>query len=108
VYAADRAVLRDAGLEPIVPTGAYYTTSDVSAVNASDDTAAAHALVRNRRVAAVRGSSFCSRPDLGQAKLRFSFNKKLDTLTEAGRRLSSIRTSMLTPVVTLDVDKRLF
>jgi L-glutamine---4-(methylsulfanyl)-2-oxobutanoate aminotransferase len=53
--------------------------------------AAAHALVRNARVAAVPGSSFYSRPELGQTKLRFSFSKKLDTLRDAGRRLSSIR-----------------
>jgi aminotransferase len=84
-------VLRDAGLEPIVPAGAYYTMTDVSALNAADDVAAAHALVRNARVAAVPGSSFYSRPELGHAKLRFSFSKKLETLREAGRRLSSIR-----------------
>jgi len=84
-------VLRDAGLDPIVPAGAYYTMTDVSALNAPDDVTAAHALVRNARVAAVPGSSFYSRPELGQTKLRFSFSKKLDTLREAGRRLSSIR-----------------
>jgi aspartate/methionine/tyrosine aminotransferase len=84
-------VLRDAGLEPIVPAGAYYTMTDVSALNAPDDVAAAHALVRIARVAAVPGSSFYSRPELGRARLRFSFSKKLDTLREAGRRLSSIR-----------------
>jgi aspartate/methionine/tyrosine aminotransferase len=84
-------VLRDAGLTPIVPAGAYYTMTDVSALNAPDDVAAAHALVRNARVAAVPGSSFYSRSELGQATLRFSFSKKLDTLREAGRRLSSIR-----------------
>ena len=85
------SVLRDAGLSPIVPAGAYYTMTDVSALNAPDDVAAAHALVRNARVAAVPGSSFYSRPELGRARLRFSFSKKLETLREAGRRLSSIR-----------------
>jgi aspartate/methionine/tyrosine aminotransferase len=84
-------VLRDAGLAPIVPAGAYYTMTDVSALNAFDDVAAAYDLVRKARVAAVPGSSFYSRPELGHARLRFSFSKKLDTLREAGRRLSGIR-----------------
>jgi aminotransferase len=84
-------VLRDAGLEPIVPAGAYYTMTDVSALNAPDDVAAAQALVRKARVAAVPGSSFYSRQELGRAKLRFSFTKKLDKLRGAGRRLASIR-----------------
>jgi aminotransferase len=84
-------VLRDAGLAPIVPAGAYYTMTDVSALNAPDDVAAAQILVRDARVAAVPGSSFYSEPELGRDKLRFSFSKKLDTLREAGRRLCSLQ-----------------
>ena len=84
-------VLQDAGLPPIVPAGAYYTLASVSALNAPDDVAAAQSLIRAARVAAVPGSSFYSRPELGQAKLRFSFSKKIETLREAGRRLSAIR-----------------
>jgi aspartate/methionine/tyrosine aminotransferase len=41
-------------------------------------------------VAAVPGSSFYSRPELGSSKLRFSYSKKLATLREAGRRLAQL------------------
>ncbi|MGD0374670.1 MAG: aminotransferase class I/II-fold pyridoxal phosphate-dependent enzyme [Streptosporangiaceae bacterium] len=83
-------ILDKAGLRPIPPAGAYYVMTDCSALGLGDDTAAAAALVRQARVAAVPGSSFYSRPELGRSKLRFSFSKKLDTLHEAGRRLARL------------------
>ena len=64
--------------------------TDCSALGLGDDTAAAHTLVHEARVAAVPGSSFYSRPELGRSKLRFSFSKKLDTIHEAGRRLAQL------------------
>ena len=64
--------------------------TDTSALGLGDDVAAATTLVRQARVAAVPGSSFYSRPELGRSKLRFSFSKKLATLEEAGRRLAPI------------------
>ncbi len=83
-------ILDQAGLRPITPAGAYYVMTDSSALGLGDDTAAATALVLRARVAAVPGSSFYSRPELGRAKLRFSFSKKLETLHEAGRRLARL------------------
>ena len=83
-------ILAEVGLRPITPAGAYYIMTDTSALGLDDDTAAATALVRRARVAAVPGSSFYSRPELGRSKLRFSFSKKLATLEEAGRRLAQI------------------
>jgi aminotransferase len=83
-------ILNKAALRPITPAGAYYIMTDSSALGLGDDTAAATALVRQARVAAVPGSSFYSRPERGRAKLRFSFSKKLETLDEAGRRLSQL------------------
>jgi aspartate/methionine/tyrosine aminotransferase len=82
-------VLDQAGLRPITPAGAYYTMADASALNAADDVAAAHNLIRHARVAAVPGSSFFSRPEPGRYKLRFSFSKRLETIQEAGRRMSA-------------------
>jgi aminotransferase len=82
--------LSRAGLRPVTPSGAYYVMTDASALELGDDVAAARALVREARVAAVPGSSFYSRPELGRTKLRFSFSKKLETLYEAGRRLSQL------------------
>ena len=81
-------ILDKAGLRPITPAGAYYVMTDSSALGLGDDIASAIGLVREARVAAVPGSSFYSRPELGRSRLRFSFSKKLATLEEAGRRLS--------------------
>jgi aspartate/methionine/tyrosine aminotransferase len=83
-------ILDKAGLRPITPAGAYYVMTDASALGLGNGTAAADVLVRQARVAAVPGSSFYSRPELGSSKLRFSFSKKLETLHEAGRRLSRL------------------
>jgi aspartate/methionine/tyrosine aminotransferase len=83
-------ILAEAGFRPITPAGAYYIMTDTSALGLDDDVAAARALVRRARVAAVPGSSFYSRPELGRSKLRFSFSKRLATLEEAGRRLADI------------------
>ena len=83
-------ILDKAGLRPITPAGAYYVMTDSSALRLGDDMASAIGLVREARVAAVPGSSFYSRPELGRSKLRFSFSKKLATLDEAGRRLSRL------------------
>ncbi len=82
-------ILERAGLHPIWPSGAYYTMTDSSALGLGDDVAAARAMVTGARVATVPGSSFYSRPELGAAKLRFSFPKRLETLREAGARLAA-------------------
>jgi aspartate/methionine/tyrosine aminotransferase len=81
-------ILSTAGLRPVTPAGAYYILTDSSVLGLGDDVAAARALVGRAGVAAVPGSSFYSRPELGRSKLRFSYSKKLETLREAGRRLA--------------------
>ena len=45
-------------------------------------------LIRDPGVAAVPGSSFFSRPELGRTKLRFAFPKRLETLAAAAERLA--------------------
>jgi aminotransferase len=82
-------ILSAAGLRPVTPAGAYYILTDSSALGLGDDVTAARALVEQAQVAAVPGSSFYSRPELGRSKLRFSYSKKLETLREAGRRLAA-------------------
>jgi len=82
-------VLRDAGFAADPPAGAYYVMADVSSLGFDDDTAAARYLVEEVKVAAVPGSSFFSEAALGAHLLRFAFPKKIETLEEAGRRLSS-------------------
>jgi aminotransferase len=80
-------VLLDAGFLADPPQGAYYVMADVSSLGFDDDVAAARHLVEDVGVAAVPGSSFFSRPELGSHLLRFAFPKKLETLEEAGKRL---------------------
>ena len=82
-------VLAAAGLPATTPAGAYYIMTDASALGVGD-VAAAQTLVSQARVAAVPGSSFYSRPELGHSKLRFAYSKKLATLQEAGKRLAQL------------------
>ena len=55
-----------------------------------DDVAFAHRLIADPGVAAVPGSSFFSRPELGRTKLRFAFPKRLETLEAAAARLARL------------------
>jgi aminotransferase len=80
-------VLGEAGFVAEAPEGAYYVMADASSLGFDDDVAAARYLVSEVGVAAVPGSSFFSRPELGSHLLRFAFPKQLATLEEAGRRL---------------------
>ena len=79
--------LREAGFRVSDPAGAYYVMTDIRDLTDEDDTAYAMRLIREVGVAAVPGSSFYSRPDLGRTKLRFAFPKRLDTLRVAADRL---------------------
>ena len=78
--------LRDAGMRPHVPDGAYYVLA--SAGNLPGATAAekARALLAKTGVASVAGSAFF-RPGGGEDLLRFCFAKKDKDLAEACRRL---------------------
>jgi aminotransferase len=55
-----------------------------------DDVAFANRLIHDPGVAAVPGSSFFSRPELGRSKLRFAFPKKIATLEAAAERLARL------------------
>jgi aminotransferase len=78
--------LRDAGMKPHMPDGAYYVLA--SAENLPGATAAekARALLAKTGVASVAGSAFF-RPGKGEDLLRFCFAKKDADLAEACRRL---------------------
>ncbi len=80
--------LRAAGLTVFEPSGAYYAMTDIAAVTADDDVTFARRLIQDPGVAAVPGSSFYSRPELGRTKLRFAFPKRLETLRAAAERLA--------------------
>jgi aspartate/methionine/tyrosine aminotransferase len=82
--------LRAAGFRVHVPAGAYYVMTDIRDLTDEDDVTFAMRLIRDPGVAAVPGSSFFSRPELGRTKLRFAFPKRLETLAAAAERLGRI------------------
>jgi aminotransferase len=81
------AGLVKAGFRCELPEGAYYIFTDISGFTMTD-TEFARFLVERIGVAAVPGSSFYHNG--GQARLRFTFSKKDDTLAEACRRLENL------------------
>jgi aspartate/methionine/tyrosine aminotransferase len=66
---------------------ALYVMTDIADLTDVDDVTFARRLIVDPGVAAVPGSSFYSRPELGRTKLRFAFPKRLETLQAAGERL---------------------
>jgi aminotransferase len=84
--------LRAAGFRVHEPSGAYYVMTDIRDVasEGEDDVTFAHRLIRDPGVAAVPGSSFYSRPELGRTKLRFAFPKRIETLEAAAERLARL------------------
>jgi aminotransferase len=79
-----------AGFTTCPPAGAYYVMTDIAGLTDLDDSTFARRLIVDPGVAAVPGSSFYSRPELGRTKLRFAFPKRLETLAAAAERLGSL------------------
>ncbi|MEM9380886.1 MAG: pyridoxal phosphate-dependent aminotransferase [Planctomycetota bacterium] len=81
--------LRDVGLEPIVPEGAYYVLADVSSMGEATAKEAAMRLVHEAGVASVPGTAFFSGTtgETGEGLVRFCYAKEMDVLEEACRRL---------------------
>jgi aminotransferase len=80
------AALRDAGMEPGVPAGAYYVLARASRLPGETSAQKARHLLAETGVAAVAGSAFF-RPGRGEDLLRFCFAKKDADLDEACARL---------------------
>ena len=93
-YARRRQVLLEtlweAGFRCYEPQGAYYVMTDFSALSDLDDVAFARHLIKDVGVAAVPGTSFYRHKRLGRKKLRFSFPKREETLTEVRKRLLTL------------------
>lgn len=82
--------LADAGLDPIVPQGAYYVLADISRLGFATAREAATALLEQARVAAIPGTAFY-RGATGEKLLRFCYATDDDKLVEAGVRLRAFR-----------------
>jgi aminotransferase len=85
------AALNSAGLECSLPDGAYYIVADTGKLGFKDDFAAADFLLDEVGVAAVPGSSFYHRPELGHRKIRFTFSKSDETIAGASERLEHLQ-----------------
>jgi aminotransferase len=88
------AALKDAGLGCSAPAGAYYIMADIEHLGFPDDFAAAGFFLDQVGVAAVPGSSFYHRPELGHGKLRFTFSKSDETIAAASQRLATLQTKL--------------
>jgi len=82
--------LEAAGFRTFLPDGAYYVMTDIAGLTDEDDVTFARRIVAAPGIAAVPGSSFYSRPELGRSKLRFAFPKRHATLEAAASRLQSV------------------
>jgi aminotransferase len=83
------AALRQAGLAPIVPQGAYYVLADCSRLGFQSSRDAAMHVLEATRVASVPGSAFYRGAE-GEKLLRFCFAKDDEVLEEAARRLRTL------------------
>src|SRR5882757_3265737 len=84
------AALKGAGLRCWMPQGAYYIMSDIGELGFRDDFEAADFFLDAVGVAAVPGSSFYHRNELGHRMLRFTFSKSDQTLAAAAERLAHL------------------
>ena len=84
-------LLTKSGFQCFRPAGAYYVMTDISNFGYPDDLSFVRHLINQVGLAAVPGSSFYSRPELGKHFVRFCFCKKPETLEAAGKRLEEGR-----------------
>ena len=84
-------VLQEVGFKVWIPSGAYYVMVDISPLTELDDVTFVDQLIRDYGVAAVPGSSFFHRPELGRKFIRFAVCKTLEVLEEAAERLRKLK-----------------
>jgi aminotransferase len=80
------SALRDVGMEPSVPAGAYYVLARATRLSGETAAQKARYLLAKTGVSSVAGSAFF-RPGRGEDLLRFCFAKKDQDLDEACARL---------------------
>jgi aminotransferase len=83
------SALRDAGMDPTVPAGAYYVLARASRLPGETAAQKARHLLAATGVASVAGSAFF-RPGRGEDLLRFCFAKKDHDLDDACARLRNL------------------
>jgi N-succinyldiaminopimelate aminotransferase len=85
-------ILREAGLQPLVPEGAYFVIADGARFGLDDDVALCRHLTTQVGVAAIPPSSFYSEEHraLARRKARFCFCKRDETLSAAAARFARL------------------
>ena len=83
--------LVSAGMDPVLPKGAYYIMAGIERFGFDDDVAFSRYLVEDVGVAVVPGSSFYSDPRDGAQLIRFCFPKTDETLDDAIARLRTAK-----------------
>lgn len=83
-------MLETAGLNPMLPKGAYYIMCDIGSWGYPNDVEFSRFLVKDIGVATVPGSSFFRDPRAGKDIIRFTFCKKEETLRAAEERLAKL------------------
>jgi aminotransferase len=81
--------LKDAGLTPYWPAGAYYVLCDARKLGCVTAKEAALKLLDTVGIASISGASFYRDP-VGETILRFCFAKSDEVLDEAARRLRTL------------------
>lgn len=81
--------LRDAGLNPSIPSGAYYVMTDISSIAGADDFEKVMAILEKTGVAAVPGRAFYH-DDAGKNMARFCYSKPLEVLEDAAQRIRKL------------------
>ena len=83
--------LRSVGLEPVVPEGTYFVTTDIRAIGESDGVEFCLSLPDRCGVVAVPTQMFYDDQEEGKPIVRFAFCKRLEVLDEAIDRLGRLR-----------------
>ncbi len=81
--------LREAGLEPSIPRGAYYVLADASSLPGKTSKEKSMFLLRETGVASVAGSAFYHGGG-GENLIRFCYAKTDRELEEACKRLGKL------------------
>jgi aminotransferase len=90
-------MLSEAGLNPMLPKGAYYIMCDIGKWGYPNDVEFAKFMVKEVGVATVPGSSFYGDPASGKDIIRFTFCKREETLQAAEDRLKKLQVSTAHP-----------
>ena len=85
------AALADAGFTVFPPQGTYFITTDIRSLGETDGMAFCRSLPERCGVVAVPNVVFYDHHEVGATQVRFAFCKRDDVLTEAARRLRTLR-----------------